>query len=208
MPTNDRDHRFFDTADFIAMRDAVVALVNAIIPHYRLVWGGHPAITPIIHDIFKKRDFDYNEYVTIYQSSEDRIVLSHALFWVMTQNIRGHVAKEKYFLLLRQYQEEMLSAYLMESDEFPELLHYCNVMYETLPIILKGVYDLRIDKDARRLAAIAIVAGGYGGDMPEEQCYDLLDDMDFYYNKVKCKKIERMLPELSKMVIAESIHLS
>ena len=44
--------------------------------------------------------------------------------------------------------------------------------------------------------------------MPEEQCYDLLDDMDFYYNKVKCKKIERMLPELSKMVIAESIHLS
>ena len=55
---------------------------------------------------------------------------------------------------------------------------------------------------------IAIVAGGYGGDMPEEQCYDLLDDMDFYYNKVKCKKIERMLPELSKMVIAESIHLS
>lgn len=81
-------------------------------------------------------------------------------------------------------------------------------MYDTLPIILKGVYDLRIDKDARRLAAIAIVAGGYGGDMPEEQCYNLLDDMDFYYNKVKCKKIERMLPELSKMVVAESIHLS
>ena len=111
-------------------------------------------------------------------------------------------------MLLRQYQEEMLSAYLTESDEFPELLHYCNVIYETLPTILKGVYDLRIDKDARRLAAIAIVAGGYGGDMPEEQCYDLLDDMDFYYNKVKCKKIERMLPELSKMVIAESIYLS
>lgn len=54
------------------------------------------------------------------------------------------------------------------------------------------------------MAAIAIVAGGYGRDMPEEQCYDLLDDMDFYYNKVKCKKIERMLPELSKMVVAES----
>lgn len=69
-----------------------------------------------------------------YHSCDDRIVLSHALFWVMTQNIRGHVAKEKYFLLLRQYQEEMLSAFLTESDEFPELLHYCNVMYETLPI--------------------------------------------------------------------------
>lgn len=69
MPTKDRDHRFFDTADFIAIRDAVVALVNAIIPNYRLVWGGHPAITPIIHEIFKKRGFDYNEYITIYQSN-------------------------------------------------------------------------------------------------------------------------------------------
>lgn len=138
-----------------------------------------------------------------YHSSEDRIVLSHALFWVMTQNIRGHIAKEKYFLLLRQYQEEMLSAYLTESDEFTELLHYCNVMYETLPIILKGVYDFRIDKDAHRLAAIAIVAGGYGGDMPEDQAYDLLDDIDFYYNKVKCRKIEKLLPVLSKLVIEE-----
>ena len=138
-----------------------------------------------------------------YHSSEDRIVLSHALFWVMTQNIRRHVAKEEYFLLLRQYQEEMLSAYLTESDEFPELLHYCNVMYDTLPIILKGVYDLRIDKDARRLAAIAIVAGGYGGDMPEDQAYDLLDDIDFYYNKVKCRKIEKLLPVLNKLVIEE-----
>lgn len=138
-----------------------------------------------------------------YHSSEDRIVLSHALFWVMTQNIRGHIAKEKYFLLLRQYQEEMLSAYLTESDEFTELLHYCNVMYETLPIILKGVYDLRIDKDAHRLTAIAIVAGGYGGDMPEDQAYDLLDDIDFYYNKVKCRKIEKLLPVLNKLVIEE-----
>ena len=31
MPTKDRDRRFFDSADFIAIRDAVVALVNAII---------------------------------------------------------------------------------------------------------------------------------------------------------------------------------
>lgn len=69
MPTKDRDHRFFDTADFIAIRDAVVALVNTIIPNYRLVWGGHPAITPIIHEIFKKRGFDYNEHITVYQSN-------------------------------------------------------------------------------------------------------------------------------------------
>ena len=30
-----------------------------------------------------------------YHPSEDKIVLSHALFWVMTQNIRGKVEKGK-----------------------------------------------------------------------------------------------------------------
>ena len=56
-----------------------------------------------------------------YHPSEDKIVLSHALFWVMTQNIKGKVGKEKYLLLLRQYQEEMLEAYLTESSDFKDL---------------------------------------------------------------------------------------
>ena len=43
-----------------------------------------------------------------YHSSEDRFVLSHALFWVMTKSLKGKVAKEKNLLLIRQYQEEML----------------------------------------------------------------------------------------------------
>ena len=59
-----------------------------------------------------------------YHSSEDRIVLSHALFWVMTQPqcLKGKIRKERFFLLLRQYEEEMLDAFLTEDDYFPELL--------------------------------------------------------------------------------------
>ena len=41
-----------------------------------------------------------------YHSSEDCIVLSHALFWVMTKSLKGKVAKEKNLLLIPQYQEE------------------------------------------------------------------------------------------------------
>ena len=63
-------------------------------------------------------------------SSEDRIVLSHALFWVMTQPqcLKGKIRKERFFLLLRQYQEEMLDAYLTEDDYFSELtsLTFCH----------------------------------------------------------------------------------
>ena len=43
-----------------------------------------------------------------YHSSEDCIVLSHALFWVMSKSLKGKVAKGKNLLLIRQYQEEIL----------------------------------------------------------------------------------------------------
>ena len=96
-----------------------------------------------------------------YHSSEDRVVLSHALFWVMTQpqSLKGKIRKERLFLLLRQYQEEMLDAFLTEDDYFSELLRYCNILFEMLPTILMST-ELRTDKDARKLAAIAVVAAG------------------------------------------------
>ena len=138
-----------------------------------------------------------------YHSSEDRIVLSHALFWVMTQSLKGKIRQEKFFLLLRQYQEEMLDAYLQDAEDFPSMLHYCNIIYEYLSMILNGSH-LRSEKDVRKLAAIAVVAAGYGGDMDEELANELLDDMDFdRYGKVKCPKIEGMLPKLMKMVEGE-----
>ena len=137
-----------------------------------------------------------------YHRSEDRIVLSHALFWVMTQSLKGKIRQEKYLLLLRQYQEEMLDAFLQDDDYFSELLHYCNILYEMLPTILMASH-LRTEKDARKLAAISMVAAGYAGDMPKDLCNALLDDIDYSFNKVKCRKIETMMPQLMKMVESE-----
>ena len=138
-----------------------------------------------------------------HHTSDDRIVLSHAIFWVMTKAFRGRVSKEKFFLLLRQYQEEMLDAYLTDSDDFPELLRYCNIMFNVFPMILRGTSLFRDDPSARRLSAITVVAGGYGGDMPESQFEELLDDMDFYHNRVQCRKIEKLMPTLNKLVEQE-----
>ena len=141
-----------------------------------------------------------------YHSSEDRIVLSHAMFWTMTlpQFFKGKMRKEKFFMLLRQYEEEMLDAFLQDDDYFSELLHYCNIQYEMLPIIV-GASHLRTNKDARKLAAIALVAAGYAGDMDEELANELLDDIDYHFNKVKCRKIEGLMPRLMKMVDRKSV---
>ena len=139
-----------------------------------------------------------------YPSSEGRIILSHALFWTMTQPqfFKSKLRKEKIFLLLRQYQEEMLDAFLQDDDYFSDLLHYCNLMYEMLSTILMASH-LREEKDSRRLAAISVVAAGFGGDMPEELATILIDDIDYHYNKVKCRAIEHMMPKLMKMVEGE-----
>jgi hypothetical protein len=64
-------------------------------------------------------------------------------------------------------------------------------------MVLQGSH-LRGEKGASKLAAIAVVAAGYGGDMDEELVNELLDDMDFdRYGKVKCGKIEGMV----KMIV-------
>ena len=44
--------------------------------------------------------------------------------------------------------------------------------------------------------------------MPEDLCNELLDDIDFHFNKVKCRKIEGMIPKLIKMVESEMKRMS
>ena len=75
-------------------------------------------------------------------------------------------------------------------------------MYEIMPTILMSSY-LREEKNSRRLAAISVVAAGFGGDMPEELATILIGDIDYNYNKVKCRQIELIMPKLMKMVEGE-----
>lgn len=141
------------------------------------------------------------ERLFYYHCGEDRIVLSHALFWVMSKPYVKDFPDSHTFLLLRKYQELMLEAYLTESDEYPELLRYCSLTYEILPYELGASMRSSGNRSAaRKLQSVAIVACGYGGDMPEDLVDELLDDMDFEFNKVRCRKIEQMLPRLRRMV--------
>lgn len=134
--------------------------------------------------------------------NEDHIILSHALFWMISKSLATKMSHHLCFQLLRKYEEEMLEAYLTESEDFAELLHHCNTVYNILPFVMK-VYEqsARSERLSRKLSAMAIVAAGYGGDIDTDTAYELLDDMDFNrYGKVVCPEIERMLPSLNKMV--------
>jgi hypothetical protein len=65
---------YCETADPFLIQCAVRELVMAVIQDWKIVWGGHPAITPMIWTICRDLNVDYSKSVILYQSRffEDR----------------------------------------------------------------------------------------------------------------------------------------
>ena len=68
IPLPDRDPKYYGTADIIAIRDAVIALASVILPKYRIIWGGHPSITPLIYYVMEKLNVNIQEHLILFQS--------------------------------------------------------------------------------------------------------------------------------------------
>ncbi|MEZ5480253.1 MAG: hypothetical protein R3E95_23060 [Thiolinea sp.] len=59
---------YYKTANPYLIQLAVRRLVIAVIHRYKIVWGGHPAITPMMWAICKDIKVDYSKQVILYQS--------------------------------------------------------------------------------------------------------------------------------------------
>ena len=68
IPLPERDEKYIGTADIIAIRDAVIALTTVVLPHHRLIWRGHPSITPLIYYVMERLNLNIQEHITLYQS--------------------------------------------------------------------------------------------------------------------------------------------
>lgn len=68
VPLPDRDIKYIETADIVAIRDAVIALTTVVLPKHRIIWGGHPSITPLIYYVMEKLNLNIQEHVLLYQS--------------------------------------------------------------------------------------------------------------------------------------------
>lgn len=68
IPLPERDEKYFATADVIAIRDSIRALITATIPPSKIVFGGHPAITPMIRMILRNMGVAPRNHITLYQS--------------------------------------------------------------------------------------------------------------------------------------------
>ncbi len=67
IPLPDRDPKYIETADIIAIRDAVIALTTVVLPKHSIIWGGHPSITPLIYYVMDKLNMNM-KHVKLYQT--------------------------------------------------------------------------------------------------------------------------------------------
>lgn len=81
IPNKYRNPKYWESSDLIAIRDSIISLVNICLYNkIRIIWGGHPAITPLVYQAVKLFTSDNSscdfyelkksiqEYVHIYQS--------------------------------------------------------------------------------------------------------------------------------------------
>lgn len=141
IPSPTRNKVFYDTADVIAIRDSVRALATVAIPRSTLIWGGHPAITPLIRFVLSVSKVNIMEHVTLFQSEffrkqfpADNNVIEHkiitddlgdrdsSLFLMREKMIKGYPYQAAFFIggmegVLEEY--ELFTKYHPSCPVFP-----------------------------------------------------------------------------------------
>lgn len=144
----EENREYYDTADITAIRDAVLALVYVCLKlDIRIIWGGHPAITPIVYEAI--RNYEEKERSCSDSLTDDEI----------KRNIQRHV---------HLFQSSWYK------DDFPEDNNkFENV---TLTDITDGNYEksmrhMRSEMLHSADISAAIYIGGMGGILDEDELF-------------------------------------
>lgn len=147
VPLPERHPKYYDTADIIAIRDAVIALASLVLGKHRIIWGGHPSITPLINFVIE-RSIQYKLDKELYElSSEEQ---KEFLFKEIKKEIQNHVTI---------YQS------LFFKDKFPE----DNEKFENIIFtddkgdIPSSVQFMREEMLSKNKFAAAVFIGGMNG---------------------------------------------
>jgi hypothetical protein len=114
VPDPRRAPEYARQADAVAISAAVTALVYVTLGRRLLVWGGHPAITPMIWAIAESLGIDYGSWVRLYQSRffEDEFPDDNRHFHnvTFTQAVEGDVNGSLRIMRERMFRETRFDA--------------------------------------------------------------------------------------------------
>lgn len=150
---------YYETADPFLIQCAVRELVMAVIRDSRIVWGGHPAITPMIWTICQDLGVDYANAVVLYQSQyfEDRFPEENQHFGNVVYNEAVSGDREASLLLMR---EEMLSRSDLDAAVFVGGMEGVEAEYE---LFKKHHPDAKVLPVASPGGAARVLAERIGG---------------------------------------------
>jgi hypothetical protein len=170
VPDPERSPEYARTADTVAIAASVSALVHVILGRRMLVWGGHPAITPMIWTVAESMTVNYGQWVKLYQSlyfkdeyPEDNERFQNVIF---TRPVSNDREKSLHAMRERMFKEQEFKTGIFIGgmrgiiDEF-ELFRNLQPKARTLPIVSTGGAVLDI---ATRLPSLP---------------NDLRDDLDY-----------------------------
>lgn len=114
VPDPKRGPDYAATADTVAIQAAVSALVYVALGRRMLVWGGQPAITPMIWVVAADMGVDYGSWVRLYQSRHfrDEFPEDNERFQNVTFSDDVEGSREKSLLVMRErmFTEDRFSA--------------------------------------------------------------------------------------------------
>jgi hypothetical protein len=116
VPLAHRDDRYYETCDVISIRDSVKALISVLGADGRIVCGGHPAITPMIHMQMKAMGLDAHEAISLYRSEYFRTIFpdDNEFFLNVTYTKKFETEAES----LAQMRQDMLTRHHFDAAIF------------------------------------------------------------------------------------------
>lgn len=163
VPDPRRAENYAQTADAVAITAAVGALAYVTLGRRKLVWGGHPAITPMIAVIAESMDVDYGKWAIVYQSEffKDEFPEDNARFQnvIFTKPVEKDREKSLLHMRERMFSEHPFDAAIFIGgmkgilDEF-NLLLQIQPKAELYPIFSTGGATLDLQKNANYPGAL------------------------------------------------------
>ncbi len=170
VPDPKRGPEYAATADSVAIGAAVSALVHVTLGRRLMVWGGQPAITPMVWVVAQDVGVDYGRWVRLYQSRyfKDEFPEDNERFQNVTYTDDVERDREKSLLAMR---EQMFSEHAFKAAVFIggmggivheyELFRRLQPNATVVPVISTGGATLEVASRAGALPA------------------DLADDLDY-----------------------------
>jgi hypothetical protein len=171
VPDPKRAPQFAKTADTVAITAAVSALVHVTLGRRLLVWGGQPAITPMIWVIAEGLSIEYGGWVKLYQSKyfKDEYPEDNQRFQNVTYvDDVGHDRERS----LRLMRERMFSDFNFTAAVFIGGMDGIVQEFDLLQQLQPNVVPLPVVSTG---GAVLEVAQRMGSGVPS----DLRDDLDY-----------------------------